>query len=158
MKEYRVNYQEQQKVWGVIEKPFRGPCWHGTTTVPNHPSCQRLVGHSNWSIDIDDVYPGDAVLQATDLFEKGGIDFSTFSTEAYRIIYEGERHYGKSVSNIIWWAYPINPRAIEMITEPTVCWWNGGDTFLQIDVRDSYPYLALNYAHNAIEDYLWRNK
>jgi len=146
---YRVNYHEHQKVWGVYENPFRGPHWHGDYNITNQPFCQN---HS-WSTDIDANYPGDAVLEMMNLMEKEGVDFSTFTTEAYRIIYEGGRPFNKN----IWWAFPINPRAIEMITEPQVCWWNEGDEFLMLDVRDNYPYLALNYAHNAIEDYLMRN-
>jgi hypothetical protein len=152
--EYRVIYHKTKKCWGVLERAFRGPHWHGDTNVINQPTIQRY----ECITDIDAQYPGDAVLANIPLLEKEGVTFEDFTTEAYRIIYEGERRSGKSTSKPIWWAYPINPRAIEMITEPQVCWWNEGDEFLMLDVKDSYPYLALNYAHNAIEDYLTRNK
>jgi hypothetical protein len=152
--EYRVIYHETKKFWGVIEKPFRGPHWHGDTNVVNQPGFRGY----DWCTDVDAEYPGDAVLTTIPLLEKEGVTFEDFTTEAYRIIYEGVRYCGTSASKPIWWAYPINPRAVEMITEPQVCWWNEGDEFLMFDARDNYPYLALNYAHGVIEDYLWRNK
>jgi hypothetical protein len=154
--EYRVLYHQTKKYWGVIEKPFRGPHWHGDRNVVDQPFC--ITNHHEWCTDIDAPYPGDAVLANIPLLEKEGVTFEDFTTEAYRIIYEGVRRSGKSASKPIWWAYPINPRAVEMITEPQVCWWNEGDQFLMFDARDNYPYLALNYAHGVIEDYLWRNK
>jgi hypothetical protein len=158
--EYRVLYHQTRKYWGVIEKPFRGPHWHGDRNVIDQPF--RITNQHEWSTDIDAFYPGDAILANISLLKEKNVSFEDFTTEAYRIIYEGVRHFdkahfGRSASKPIWWAYPIDPRAIEMITEPQVCWWNEGDSFLMLDVRDNYPYLALNYAHNAIEDYLRRN-